>query len=200
MAISRTLAATIRTALTEVNSDPKHILSLPTRRTLWSELGSDVEVDRQALSLRRLARLDILCAEKVLPRWQEVFPDDALPMRLITLAIDVLARRVAISKAKADVNSVWVNIVDERTYDETTAKAMFTGCAAMSAVYSAFLTPFEPINGAMDDDLDPDSLEASYFAACAAAGGMNHQSFADITKRHSFWLWYLKDAVPSVCR
>jgi Immunity protein Imm5 len=199
LAISRKLAAAIQAALTEVNSDPKHILALPTRRTLWLALGSDADVDNQALSLRRLAKLDIICAEKVLARWHEVFPDDALPVRLIKLAADVLAKRVAISEAKADVNSVWVNIVDERNYDEKTAKAMFAGCAAISAVYSAFLTPFDTIDATLDDDLDPDALEASYFAACSAAGGMNGQSFADISERHKFWVWYLQVGIPEAC-
>jgi Immunity protein Imm5 len=199
MAVSQVLAARLRDAVTEVNSDPKHILTLPTRRRLWQELGSGVEVNSETLGLRRLAKLDVLCAKKALPRWHEVFPRDLLPERLIALANDVLEKRVAISEAKADVNNEWVSVVDERPYDETTAKAMFAGCAAISAVYSAFLTPFDPVNDLLDDDLDPDSLEASYFAACAVAGGMNHQPFADIVRRQMFWLWYLQAAIPAAC-
>lgn len=199
MAVSQALADLLVVAVDEVEGDPRHILTLPTRRSIWSLLGSDASPASEALALHRLAKLDIACADRVLVHWQAVFPNDQLAAHLVSLASQTLNGTTAVESAKREANNAWTEIVDNRSYDQITLRAMYAGCAAISAVYSAFGTAFDPINQDLDEDLEPDALDASYFAASAEAGGMNHQPFASNADRRDFWLWYLKKAIPTAC-
>ena len=96
------------------------------------------------------------------------------------------------------------DVYDEiEDFDAVTQPAAFVANGAVSLVGSALdrSLDFDVVGDIEDDDeLLPDSLEASYCCASAAAGALNWQPLedTDVDARRAFWLWYLDEAIPAV--
>lgn len=184
---------TIAIARSEVAAHPTGILSLRSRKNVWTALAAGL-AEHAALAAR--VRLDALCVRRVLPIWAARF--DAREIEaILALAEGVVTGDVDAADAERKRDAFYTGVVDNRSYGSDPAP-MFVGHAAANTVIEALIpVQADAIPQADDDeDIDPESYHPSYMAACAAAGGMNDRPSSPDGRR-AFWLWYLDEAVPA---
>ncbi|RRD43177.1 Imm5 family immunity protein [Buchananella hordeovulneris] len=193
------LSTALAEAQTLLETHPRGILPLPSRRRVWSALivpGDD------PVSCRRLWALKAACVEHSLSFWYRAFPDDNRVSEYLELARKVEAGLVDGNEADLAATRFWQSLLQTVEFDDVTEPAVFVADAAVKIVRAAASHDprFDIVDEIADDDeLGPDSYESSYLCA-AAFGGMNwqHPPAIDVEARRGFWRWYLTQAVPQV--
>ena len=191
-----------RAELLDEEDNPKAILSLGTRKRVWRAM---IDPDDPEASYRRRIELKMACVRRVQHYWEHYHPGDQRVQEMLDLAQHLIDgqetnTRKALKQAKKFRKDVWTDDSDCSEEDE---RATDTAYGSVFMVVSACSRdPYDDITGpeTEDDDLPLDSVETSYFCACAATGAMNiirvHQT--DVPARRAFWLWYLDEAIPTV--
>ena len=191
-----------RTELLNEEDNPKAILSLGTRKRVWRAM---IDPEDPQASYRRRIELKMACVRRVQHYWEQYHPGDQRVSQMLDLAQRLVDgretnTRKALKQAKKFRKDVWTDDGDCSDEDE---RATDTAYGAVFMVVSACSRdPYDDITGpeTEDDDLPLDSVETSYFCACAETGAANiirvHQT--DVPARRAFWLWYLDEAIPAV--
>ncbi|MEG8104439.1 MULTISPECIES: Imm5 family immunity protein [Actinomyces] len=188
---------------TEVTNNPKGILSLARRLSIWRAMIDD---DNPEWSYQTRVRLNSLCVHHVQHVWYQVFPEHSGIKDMLQLAHAVTEGRVNPDHAQEQASQFLQDVLFETELNTTTEPATFVADAAASAVISAcHRNPYYEVemDGDLeDDDLLPDSLDLSYCCSAALARGLNWQGAedVDVEARRAFWLWYLNEAIPVVLR
>ena len=188
---------------TEVTNNPKGILSLARRLSIWRAMIDD---DNPKWSYQTRVRLNSLCVHHVQHVWYQVFPEHSGIKDMLQLAHAVTEGRVNPDHAQEQASQFLQDVLFETELNTTTEPATFVADAAASAVISAcHRNPYYEVemDGDLeDDDLLPDSLDLSYCCSAALARGLNWQGAedVDVEARRAFWLWYLNEAIPVVLR
>ena len=188
---------------TEVTNNPKGILSLARRLSIWRAMIDD---DNPEWSYQTRVRLNSLCVHHVQHVWYQVFPEHSGIKDMLQLAHAVTEGRVNPDHAQEQASQFLQDVLFETELNTTTEPATFVADAAASAVISAcHRNPYYEVemDGDLeDDDLLPDSLDLSYCCSAALARGLNWQGAedVDVEARRTFWLWYLNEAIPVVLR
>ena len=188
---------------TEVTNNPKGILSLARRLSIWRAMIDD---DNPEWSYQTRVRLNSLCVHHVQHVWDQVFPEHSGIKDMLQLAHAVTEGRVNPDHAQEQASQFLQDVLFETELNTTTEPATFVADAAASAVISAcHRNPYYEVemDGDLeDDDLLPDSLDLSYCCSAALARGLNWQGAedVDVEARRAFWLWYLNEAIPVVLR
>ena len=191
-----------RVELLDEEDNPKAILSLGTRKRVWWAM---IDPEDPEASYRRRIELKMACVRRVQHYWEHYHPGDQRVQEMLDLAQRLIDgqetnTRKALKQAKKFRKDVWNDDSDCSDEDE---RATDTAYGAVFMVVSACSRdPYDDITGpeTEDDDLPLDSVETSYFCACAETGAANiirvHQT--DVPARRTFWLWYLDEAIPAV--
>ena len=188
---------------TEVTNNPKGILSLARRLSIWRAMIDD---DNPEWSYQTRVRLNSLCVHHVQHVWYQVFPEHSGIKDMLQLAHAVTEGRVNPDHAQEQASQFLQDVLFETELNTTTEPATFVADAAASAVISAcHRNPYYEVemDGDLeDDDLLPDSLDLSYCCSAALARGLNWQGAedVDVEARRAFWLWYLNEAIPSALK
>lgn len=185
----------------ELLSNKKGILSLAMRTQIWKSMR---DIDDDALTCRHRNELKLLCIRHVQHLWDRAFPEDSRLEQMLTLIQDLIDHRADPRGAEQLADSFFEDVLDkEQEFSPITQPAVFVAQASSSAVSSACNDNPEYDTAdrtADDDELLPESLEASYCCASAAANALNWQPAeeTDVEARREFWTWYLDEAIPQV--
>ncbi|VBB06148.1 immunity protein imm5 [Lucifera butyrica] len=186
-----------------VFSHPKGELVLPIRRKVWNKFGEYGAKDAgkviQTIGLRRRAELDILCVKHVMNIWNSERPNDNRLIEILKMIDDYFNSNIGKDALRHIKNNFWTDC-EEMLYENESSMACYVGFATIGAVCTSYLDKSlvsDHIDSrVLDDELDPFSWDASYYAAIAYAGGASTEENSSIDKRREFWLWYLNEAVP----
>ncbi len=163
---------------------------------------------------RARGRLVILTAERVLPHWQAIFPEEKTPDRVLALARELLDGRTDLDAAfdYADHARFAVGYaVDNMDLDrgEYDFQADFAGQTALKALeYVLYLQCFTrkiPLHGYHEleptDLLDP--WTAAIQTALQAQAGLERDEYGEWSGKfdpgrcREFWQWWLSEAIPA---
>jgi hypothetical protein len=186
------LSAALERAWAALEQHPLGELILPLRRAIWLAFGPDGHRRRVALSQ--------LAVRRVLPLWDAVHPGNDGPERMLALADRVLTGAVDSEVARREQDAFEVEV---QGFEDDDLRPGYVGDAAVHTVSLARVDvgpdDFEP--DVLDEQLDYDQWDASYYAALAAAGKGPSEPGGDsaeaVSKRREFWRWYLSEAVPA---
>ena len=191
-----------RAELLDEEDNPKAILSLGTRKRVWRAM---IDPDDPDASYRRRIELKMACVRRVQHYWEQYHSGDQRVQEMLDLTQHLIDgqetnTRKALKQAKKFRKDVWT---DDSDWSKEGDRAMYAAYGAVFMVVSACSRdPYADVTGpeTEDDDLPLDSVETSYFCACAETGAANiirvHQT--DVPARRAFWLWYLDEAIPAV--
>jgi len=215
------LQALVNTALAEMQADPGHRLSHQRRGQIYAALGPLTE------DIGRKARgwLAVNTARRVLPTFQEAFPDDTLPQQLLDMAVSILQGRG--DAAAADELQEWGYNASGNAWGYDEAEVPWNADLAGSAAYHAlkeargqpplqyldrvfklgvvawpsgepvmeYPTP-QPATQFTDEDLcQNDASDTAANAAVAFACEAGGPT-CDPDKLREFWTWWLMEAIP----
>jgi hypothetical protein len=125
----------VNTALAEVNADPQHRLAPQHRRQIYNAFKASTD----PVSQRARGWLAVITAQRVLPLFQQEFPEDTLPQDLLNTAIGVLQGKVDDATADDIQGHGYHASGNAWGYDETEISwnADLAGCAAYHALEEA---------------------------------------------------------------
>jgi hypothetical protein len=211
----------VNSALAEVNSDPLHRLAPQRRQQIYVAFKANAN----PVGRRACGWLAVITAKKVLPLFQQEFPEDKLPQDLIDTAIGVMQGRVDDATADDILDEGYHASGNAWGYDETeiTWNADLGGSAAYHALKEARgQEPFDnlereyklgvvsvpsrewvdkypqPTKGDQFTDEDLCQTENSDTAAVAAVAFACQPDgpLCDPSKLQEFWTWWLTAAIP----
>ena len=187
------VGSAIEAALGTLDSASDGWLDLPDRRRLREALGPwtpPYGPGGPDAGLLRRAALLVASAERALPAWEEVFPDDRRPRELAALVMPALRGELSEQQVH-DAAEVLRADVDPLGADADRGAAYFAGTAAVrlrSQAWDGDLDPeFDPPE-TRDRELDEPRVEA--LAAWALAYG-------DPEGTRAYWRWYVTEAFPA---
>jgi Immunity protein Imm5 len=193
MAIPSGLQNLIQEANKSLHRHPQHDLNLGDRHAIWAAFGDSGHLRRTALALSTVRH--------VLPIWNQRFPNDDRPQKVLTLAEKVISGDVSKAFAEKESQILWREM--QQLGYEDSGIAFTVGCAAVAALDTAiFDENFEPdeIDFNLIDNQDIEGNDTAFFAACAYANGAVWETISgksDSAKRWEFWSWWLNIAVPT---
>ena len=215
----------VNTALAEVNADPQHRLTPQHRREIYDAFRASADLVGQ----RACAWLAIFAAQRVLPIFQQEFPEDTLPQDLLDAAIGVLQGRVDDAVANDLQDHGYHASGNAWGYDEgeITWNTELSGGAAYKALVEACghqpltdLNKFfkfgsvswpsgKPLNDLpqsirgdqfTDEDLCQISDGDAASAAAVAFAGAPDRPLCDSSKLLEFWTWWLTAVISEAWR
>ncbi len=211
----------VNTALAEVNANPQHRLVPQRRRQIYDAFKASMD----PVSQRARSWLAVITAQRVLPLFQQEFPEDTLPQDLLNAAIGVLQGQVDDATADDIQDHGYHASGNTWGHDETEISwnADLAGCATYHALKEArgqeplgHLNKFfklgevswpsgrsiseypQPIRADQFTDEDLCQIENSDTAAAAAVAFACEPGgpLCDSSKFQEFWIWWLTVAIP----
>ena len=203
MSLPAELQHALEAARSTLETHPRGELPRTSRMRVLAALGPrsrSPEGHPSGIGYRRRLAADEACVRRVLPLWDSAHPDDDGPRRMLALADEVA--RGAVDPAEGqrlmDQFSAQVEALDP---DAEGFVPGYVGDAAVQTVSTALSDyDLDPTDERLDEDLDPDELDAPFYAAVAVTGVGPHEPGDDAAnhqRRRDFWRWYLDEAVPT---
>lgn len=182
--------------------DPVHDLRLGYRRAIWAALGprgSAALACAESLGWRRRVDLASESVRFVLPLWNAHWPDDDTPRWLLSAAHQVLLGTLNRLEAE-QIRQRWfdVPLPENASRDQQIAWEVLHAADQVlaAALWDERFDPGDVDLAVTDLDVNPDELDASYFAAFAYSGGGIWEKKSNSSRRR-FWEWWLTIAVPN---
>jgi hypothetical protein len=209
--LPQTLQQLILDAKQEVLADRHHDLStekhVAVQKAVGPLIGRSHLQDRTHL---RQITLIILTAQRILPFWEEVYPVNRSPQRLLEGLEQIKAGTMnpEVLRPELDRFDEMMAQAGRATQDEWHIRNPDPGRYLMEAEHRASIAGAAISNGitAIVIDLDEESAEpggalsSAYtsvrMASTAYAGGLPENPLANSGKRLEFWEWWLIEAVP----
>ena len=148
-------------------------------------------------------RLELAAAMYVNPIWTERF-NNTLPSRVLAQVTSVLMGDSGQAELVPQVLELHT-LVEEipsliNSQDGSGLEPYYAVQAALSAAWAA--QGEMPVQEAdSEEEMDPDDIDASYYAAAALSGGVSwDRPTGNPQIRREFWRWYLQHIPPSIAR
>jgi hypothetical protein len=197
MELSRELKYAIDAASNALKTNDNGELPLPDRKRLWAAMGPRDVVGGRAIiapGVRRRTRLALQATERVFPVWEQTFPTNLGPQRMVAVAEDYSAQRIDFKTAWNLKNRFWGEL---ESLGSIAVAVGFSSCQAVTTALSD--ERFDPVNiqnKIFDRHLDPYEWDASFYASVAHAGSALWEANPNSGRRREFWEWYIREAVP----
>jgi hypothetical protein len=203
MPIPELVQALLEAVLDEVEADPKHMMSPQRRREIYNALSN--------FTGQQTSRwLAVITAKRVLPVFQQSYPDNSLPQELLETAIGVLQGQVDNTRAEEMLDRGYHASGNAWGYDER--EIPWPVWLAGNASYHALkeVCCHQPLsnlpdhyykNGVLTPWSDEELCE-SPFADTAAVAAITSASDSNSTmydskKLQFFWNWWVVEAIPT---
>jgi hypothetical protein len=166
-------------------------LPLGARQGVWTAMGPRGDAGAR---LRRTA-LAAACVAQTRPLWDARYPGNPLPGELLAVIGALVRGEVDPEEAEEMSEHGWNNAM--YLAGEEPHPAVGVGLAAAQALGVALYDERFDADG-LDEDRpdgdDPESFDASFYAAAAQAGGLPGDPDSDPARRRAFWEWWLDQA------
>lgn len=176
-------------------------LSLTARRKIWQTMGSLEPRKRDSLKprsltepLKKRAYLALACAQKVMPMWCSVYPDNNSPQNLIEKSLAYLDGKIKVKELRAERKQstidAFMNAVDSRGSVGSAAVAAWEAMV-VALEDESYLEPWD--SDLTDDDIDAYERDAAK-EACVAYTYTDGDDGKCVIREMEFWVWYLEEA------
>lgn len=198
--MNKKLEDALKIAKEAVDKEPNSRLILEHRKKIISAFGprankvdGEIEITKPLIKRVKLASL---CAERVLPIWEEVYSDEYDIKKVVAYAwefIDGLRDRKRCREVINDFNGYLVDLEGGPIQPYAAGR-----CAVRVLVAALNDEKLEVGDTAFEEDREFDKWDAS-FAGSVAVSGLywyeDDNSKKAIEKRKEYWDWYLNEAV-----
>ncbi len=176
-------------------------LSLTARRKIWQTMGSLEPRKRDSLKprsltepLKKRAYLALACAQKVMPMWCSVYPDNNSPQNLIEKSLAYLDGKIKVKELRAERKQSTIDnfMISVEQYGAAASAAVAAWEAMVVALEDEqYLEPWD--SDLTDDDIDSYERDAAKEACVAYTYTDEDDDKCAIREKH-FWVWYLEEA------
>jgi len=200
-------------SLASMRMDPFHRLHPSRRLTIYQWLNNRPE-NPEYRKLR--GWLGLLAARRVLPIWHELRPvwvhttdrlpeGGQLPDRLLSIARSILRGSIDLKRAWQETNDLWYFMENMNgavfvRRPEVPNKAYYAADACFKALHETFCVEFlqhaVELEWTSDEYLRDNERDAAACAVLAEAGGADAGT-VELSRRLSFWEWWLTEAIPT---
>ncbi len=202
MPIPELIQSLLAAVLSEVEADPEHKMSPQRRREVYIALSNFI-------GQQTLAWLAVITAQRVLPMFQQRYPDNTLPQELIETAISVLQGQIDDAQAEEMLDLGYHASGNAWGYDEREIPwpVWLAGNASYHALKEVcgyqllgnisehykddVLTPWS------DEDICEYSIADTAAVAAIASASNSRGAVHDSQKLLAFWRWWLTEAIPT---
>jgi hypothetical protein len=194
---SAELTEALRNAETVLAASDKGELPLPARKRIWVAMGPKETWGPRAIvgpPLRRRTALAALAAKQVLPIWQEAFPGNGGPERILAITQAYLEQQIEYIAASDSRDRFWTEL---EKLGGTAVTAGFAAVNVLSTALNDERFDARDLDSVLDTELDPYEWDAGFYASITYAGGAPWETTSDTGARRRFWQWYIRDAAPS---
>jgi hypothetical protein len=202
MSATDSIRSLLAGVLSEVEADPAHRMSPLRRREVYGALGT---LGGQPA----IGRLAVIAAQRVLPIFQQSYPDDTLPQALLDTAVGILQAQVDAAQARAMIDAGYHASGGAWGYDER--EVPWPVWLAANTCYHAlkeaggyqplsFLPEYykgDVLTPWSDEDLCAMDFSDAAGAAAIASSSDLHGTAYDSQKLLAFWKWWLGEAIPA---
>lgn len=198
MDLPKKLGEAVHNCLRYVEEHPLHWLPLGHREFVYHFLGEGEDFD---LGFQRQCCLSILTVESQLPVYKRVFDGDDLPEVVIEFT-----RRLLLEGPDSGMPVHRPDLLDRAMRDlrkefpdrQHAVSVGYASVAALRQVMRGERFAFgEPDLSKLDDDLEPEFRDASYYAESTAGKGPYWWENSDPEGRLVFWKKWLQICVPN---
>jgi hypothetical protein len=184
--------------LKAVAADPNKHLQLGRRQAIWAEFGPRATPGNYlSVAHRQRIELAVAAVRRVLPLWEEKYPDSDIPTDALSAVEEILEgeEEVDLSELFDGMWSAVVHLAADHPFPEVAVG--FAAVQALStAMYDEFFDP-DDLDPEGEDGDDPESYDSAYYAAVAAAHGRPDDPGSDSQLRFEFWKWWLTEATET---
>lgn len=176
-------------------------LSLTARRKIWQTMGEIEPRKRDSLKprsltepLKKRAYLALACAQKVMPMWCSVYPDNNSPQNLIEKSLAYLDGKIKVKELRAERKQSTIDnfMISVEQYGAAASAAVAAWEAMVVALEDEqYLEPWD--SDLTDDDIDSYERDAAKEACVAYTYTDEDDDKWAIREKH-FWVWYLEEA------
>ena len=204
MSIQESLQSHIDVLLNDVQADPQHRMSPYRRRELYAAFEDPVEAATQ----RALCWLAVITAKKVLPIFQQRYPDDTLPQELLVTAISVLQGKIDTEQVEDILDKGCHASAGAWGYDEreipwpvwqagnASYLALNEACGYQPLSYLPDYYKGDVLTPWTDEYLCESGVPDTAAAAAIAVSSDRYGRTFDPEKSLMFWRWWLLEAIP----
>jgi hypothetical protein len=208
MSVPESLQSVLDTVIGEVRADPQHRMSPQRRCEVYDAFNCSADATMQQAP----CWLAVVTAKRVLPIFQQRYPDDTSPQELLETAIGVLQGQVDDARAYEMLDSGYLASANAWGYDdrEIPWPTWLAGNAAYHALKEAhgYQYDYRPLSNLPDyykgDVLTPwsdedlcemDFADTAAVAAIASASDRYGRAY-NPEELLAFWTWWLTEAIP----
>jgi hypothetical protein len=202
MSVPDSIQPLLALVLSEVEADPEHKMSPQRRREVYSALST---VEGQPT----IGWLAVITAQRVLPIFQQRYPDDTLPQELLNTAIGVLQGQVEDAQATEMIDRGYHASAGAWGYDEreipwpvwlagnTCYHALKEVCGYQPLSFLPEYYKGDVLTPWSDKDLcEMDFSDAAGAAAIASSSNLHGTAYGS-QRQLEFWRWWLGEAIPA---
>ncbi len=176
-------------------------LSLTARRKIWQTMGEIEPRKRDSLKprsltepLKKRAYLALACAQKVVPIYSSVDPNNKSPQNLIDKSLAYLDGKIKVKELRAERKQSTIDgfMISVEKYGAAASAAVAAWDAMVVALEDEqYLEPWD--SDLTDDDIDSYERDAAKEACVAYTYTDEDDDKCAIREKH-FWVWYLEEA------
>ncbi|KNY26562.1 Imm5 family immunity protein [Pseudobacteroides cellulosolvens] len=191
----------INKAKEALQNEPNGRLILSYRKKIWSAFGPCEMDEEKAIITKPLIKrlkLAFLCAEKVLPIWQEVYSDKYDALHILKYVKEYMDGLRSWERCYNMFNEFSARLTN---LESGPLRPFAAGnCVSLVLGTALFDEEVDDEDEAYDkdddeEDRDVDLWDASFAASVALSGLYWSDDDNDIEKRRDYWNWYLNEAV-----
>ena len=194
-------------ALIEIDKNSNHELPLPFRKRIWKEMGPlliDGNKAIRGVGLYRRTSLALIVVKKVYHIYARQFDVEVLDAAILNTE-KYLRNGITWDEGWDINNNIGARVSDTFEIDQRIFFITYVGKAAWCALSTSLYDECFELNengeivddNELDNNLDGDMWDASFYAAMAYAGGAPwEEGKCNHSKLKEFWDWYVKEAVP----
>jgi hypothetical protein len=198
MELPEKLVSALKNCRKHVKESPLHLLPLGRREFVYHFLGDGVD---QELGFRRQCCLSILTVQSLVPVYQDAFEGDDFPIVILEFArrLLLLGPESGMPKHRPDLLDRAMRDLRKQYPERQHAISIgYASVAALRQVIRGECFAFgEPDYSLQDEDLEPESRDAAFYAESAAGKGPYWWEDSDKLGRLAFWLNWLEVCVPN---
>ncbi len=172
-------------------------LDLPLRRAIWRALGP--KLGNGGVGRERRYDLARSSVQKVLPIWNERFPGNNFPLKMLGLAEAAKSNGLRANDVKAQIGK-GQEAMDRLNSERQDAHIFIAiGYAAIQVMWVAIEDEQFSEDPSVDahetqEDSDPEMWDTAYCCSIGAAGGGKWMDSSSSQRRREFWCWWIETA------
>ena len=144
------------------------------------------------------AKLALACAYKTLYIWDEYFPNEEEPRKILKEAEKVFSGKITLDELEKYYFQLKTYLDDKFLLGEKYFRGIYAGFSCWAAVGTVLYDSLSETEEEGEINIPPEKLDSSFHSALAISNGAIWAEIGDTEARKEFWNWYFDIAIPNV--